>query len=124
MSEITPDKPEIANPFDQILTDCQHDPSKIQDRYESHRTTRDAHFKAKLLSPDFPGWQADEILYKLYTQAINAEKDNKNPFVDPRNNLNLYADHHHKSGNWWLISRQTSKTLRHPFGLHRRIPCT
>ncbi|KAE8393278.1 RNA ligase/cyclic nucleotide phosphodiesterase [Aspergillus alliaceus] len=88
MSEITPDKLEITNPFDQILTDCQHDPNKIQDRYESHRTNRNVQSKAKLLSPDFPGWQTDEILHKLHTQE---KEDDETLFVDPRNNFTLYA---------------------------------
>ncbi|KAE8353064.1 RNA ligase/cyclic nucleotide phosphodiesterase [Aspergillus coremiiformis] len=80
---ITFNTPEIANPFDQILTDCQYDPNKIPDRYENHRTKRNAQSKSKLLSPEFSGWQTDEILHMLHTQ--------ESPFVDPRNNLTLYA---------------------------------
>ncbi|KAE8383328.1 RNA ligase/cyclic nucleotide phosphodiesterase [Aspergillus bertholletiae] len=91
MSEITLNKLEIINPFEQILTDCQHDPSRIQDCYENHRTNRNAQSKAKLLSPDFPGWQTDGILHKLCTQAATAQRNNAPAFVDPRNNLTLYA---------------------------------
>ncbi|KAE8358377.1 RNA ligase/cyclic nucleotide phosphodiesterase [Aspergillus caelatus] len=91
MSEITSSKPEITNPFEQILTDCQHDPSKVQDCYEDHRTNRNAQSKAKLLSPDFSGWQTDEILRKLHAQAANTQRDNEPSFVDPRNNFTLYA---------------------------------
>ncbi|KNG86011.1 60S ribosomal protein L44 [Aspergillus nomiae NRRL 13137] len=91
MSEITSSKPEIPNPFEQILTDCEHDPIKVQDRYENHRTNRNAQSKAKLLSPDFSGWQIDEILRKLHAQGTNAQRDNEPSFVDPRNNFTLYA---------------------------------
>ncbi|KAJ1712364.1 hypothetical protein COH20_008471 [Aspergillus flavus] len=91
MTEITSSKPDIINPFEEILTDCQHDPRKVQDRYENHRTNRNAQFKAKLLGPDFSGWQIDEILRKLHAQATDTQRDNGPSFVDPRNNFTLYA---------------------------------
>ncbi|GAB1199855.1 hypothetical protein APSETT444_009214 [Aspergillus pseudonomiae] len=53
--------------------------------------SRNAQSKAKLLSPDFSGWQIDEILRKLHAQGTNAQRDNEPSFVDPRNNFTLYA---------------------------------
>ncbi|KAE8145475.1 60S ribosomal protein L44 [Aspergillus avenaceus] len=91
MPETNLEMPKITNPFDQILTDCRHDPREIQDRYETHRSTRNAQFHTKLLSPGFSGWQTDEILYKLATQATKAPVDDEVPFVDPRHNLALFA---------------------------------
>ncbi|PWY70431.1 hypothetical protein BO70DRAFT_321741 [Aspergillus heteromorphus CBS 117.55] len=73
------------NPFDQLIIECQDDTTQIHARYETHRTNRNAQYRTKLLSPDFPGWQIDEILGKLHRQPTDP------PFVDPRHNLTLYA---------------------------------
>ncbi|PYH95738.1 hypothetical protein BO71DRAFT_350572 [Aspergillus ellipticus CBS 707.79] len=76
------------NSFDQLILECQDDPTQIQTRYEAHRTNRNAQYKAKLLSPEFLGWQVDEILQKLHAQSTDPQAP---PFVDPRHNLTLYA---------------------------------
>ncbi|EAW06317.1 uncharacterized protein ACLA_080010 [Aspergillus clavatus NRRL 1] len=79
------------NPFDELISDCQDDPVKIQHRYEAHRSTRNAQSKATLLSSNFIGWQVDEILSKLHAQSFGPSSEDELPFVDPRNNLNFYA---------------------------------
>ncbi|KAL5364880.1 RNA ligase/cyclic nucleotide phosphodiesterase [Aspergillus floccosus] len=91
MTRIADSSLQKVNPFDQLLTDSQNDPTSVQTRYETHRSDRNAQYKAKLLSPDFPGWQADEILSKLHAQETNAVSAGESPFQDHRNNLNLYA---------------------------------
>ncbi|GAQ47187.1 unnamed protein product [Aspergillus niger] len=78
---------EEANPFDVLIAECQDDPKQIQARYEAHRSNRNVQYREKLLSPDFKGWQVDDILKKLHASA-NGETL---PFVDPRHNLTLYA---------------------------------
>ncbi|GLA29327.1 hypothetical protein AnigIFM63604_006529 [Aspergillus niger] len=60
---------------------------QIQARYEAHRSSRNEQYKERLLSPDFTGWQIDDILRKLQAGA-NGETL---PFVDSRHNLTLYA---------------------------------
>ncbi|OOF90343.1 hypothetical protein ASPCADRAFT_212055 [Aspergillus carbonarius ITEM 5010] len=77
------------NPLDQLIIECHDDPKQIQTRYETHRSNRNGQFKDKLLSPDFKGWQIDEILRKLHAHA-DADGETR-PFVDPRHNLTLYA---------------------------------
>ncbi|KAL6232953.1 hypothetical protein BDW75DRAFT_216426 [Aspergillus navahoensis] len=91
-----------TNPFNQLLFDCQDNPSVIQARYETHRTNRNAQFRDKLLHADFPGWQIDEILRKLVTQSKTQHENAVSAagpaptmapvnFADHRHNLNLYA---------------------------------
>ncbi|KAF9885287.1 hypothetical protein FE257_013088 [Aspergillus nanangensis] len=80
-----------TNPFDILLADCHDHPTEIQGQYDTHRSRRNALYKAKLLSDDFPGWQADEILYKLHRQSTNGIKNGEGRFQDHRNQLNLYA---------------------------------
>ncbi|PKY05279.1 60S ribosomal protein L44 [Aspergillus campestris IBT 28561] len=82
---------EKINLFDQLLVESQHDPNQLQERYENHRSHRNAQYRTKLLSPAFPGWQADEILSKLHSQTTNPNHSHDAPFIDPRNNLNIYA---------------------------------
>ncbi|KAF7158598.1 hypothetical protein CNMCM5623_003658 [Aspergillus felis] len=79
------------NPFDELISECQGDPAKIQAQYETHRSTRNAKSKAHLLSPDFAGWQVDEILKKLHVQRTIPSHESQTPFIDHRNNLNFYA---------------------------------
>ncbi|PLN76039.1 60S ribosomal protein L44 [Aspergillus taichungensis] len=74
------------NPFDQLLVESQNDSTQLQERYENHRSHRNAQYQTKLLSPAFPGYQIDEILSKLHSNDSHDE-----PFIDPRNNLNIYA---------------------------------
>ena len=72
-----------------------YDQSQLQERYENHRSHRNAQYRTKLLSPAFPGCQVDEILSKLHSQTTNPTTNPNDshdvPFVDPRNNLNIYA---------------------------------
>ncbi|THC92352.1 hypothetical protein EYZ11_008168 [Aspergillus tanneri] len=92
MTKVTSNTAQAANPFDQLIVDCQNNPTQIQNRYETHRSDRNKRFKAELLSLDFAGWEADEILRKLYVQATKASTDNNDtPFVDTRNNLSFVA---------------------------------
>ncbi|KAH3635426.1 hypothetical protein KXW67_006109 [Aspergillus fumigatus] len=79
------------NPFDELIFRCQGNPAKIQTQYEAHRSTRNAKSKAHLLTPDFPGWQVDEILKKLHVQTTIPSHEGQTPFIDHRNNLNFYA---------------------------------
>ncbi|GIC84990.1 uncharacterized protein Aud_000817 [Aspergillus udagawae] len=79
------------NPFDELISKCQGDPAKIQAQYEAHRSTRNAKSKAHLLSPDFAGWQVDEILKMLHVQKTLPSNESQTPFIDHRNNLNFYA---------------------------------
>ncbi|TKA73875.1 hypothetical protein B0A55_04480 [Friedmanniomyces simplex] len=61
------------NPYDGLLEACNHDPvnnAQIQARYTTHRTTRNAQQRVKLLAPDFPGVSVDEILAKLEDPSI------------------------------------------------------
>ncbi|KAL5003444.1 RNA ligase/cyclic nucleotide phosphodiesterase [Aspergillus recurvatus] len=87
-----------TNPFNQLLLDCQDDPSVIQALYETHRSNRNAQFKDKLLHARFSGWQVDEILCKLVAQSKAQNEDAVSAptlapvnFTDRRHNLNLYA---------------------------------
>ncbi|KAK1141470.1 hypothetical protein N8T08_009010 [Aspergillus melleus] len=79
-----------GNPFDQLVLECQNDPTEIQSRYETHRRTRNERFNIALLSRDFNGWQTDEILQKLHAQETGGGSDGED-FVDPRHNLNISA---------------------------------
>ncbi|GAQ06880.1 hypothetical protein ALT_4201 [Aspergillus lentulus] len=79
------------NPFDELISKCQGKPAQVQAQYEAHRSTRNAKSKAHLLSPDFTGWQVDEILKKLHVQTTIPSHEGQTPFIDHRNNLNFYA---------------------------------
>lgn len=58
---------------------------ELQARYETHRSTRNAIQKAKLLDPNFASFNCDEILAKL-------EGPKRDPgFVDPRYCLVFWA---------------------------------
>ncbi|RJE26243.1 hypothetical protein PHISCL_01401 [Aspergillus sclerotialis] len=82
MAQIT-----LENPFQQLITDCDGDSGLLQDRYEAHRSARNAQYAAKILSPNFSGWQVDGILKKLHENSNNRESQ----FVDTRNNLAIWA---------------------------------
>ncbi|OTA39761.1 hypothetical protein BTJ68_00268 [Hortaea werneckii EXF-2000] len=53
------------NPYEGLLEACGNDATRVQERYETHRTNRNALQRAKLLSPDFSGVTVDEILAKI-----------------------------------------------------------
>jgi hypothetical protein len=57
----------------------------LQSRYEHHRVNRNAQQAAKILAPDFAGWNLDEILMRL--DGPTKEEG----FVDPRNCLVIWA---------------------------------
>lgn len=79
------------NPFQQLISECDNDPTRLQARYETHRSARNAQFKTTILSPDFPGWTVDEILSKLHAQETGKNGKAEEPFIDHRNNLAFYA---------------------------------
>ncbi|KAF7137103.1 hypothetical protein CNMCM5793_007116 [Aspergillus hiratsukae] len=76
-------KPTISedNPFQTLITETNDDAS----RYENHRVNRNAQQAAKILAPDFAGWNVDEILTRLDGPA------KEEGFVDPRNCLVIWA---------------------------------
>lgn len=57
----------------------------MQSRYENHRVNRNAQQAAKILAPDFAGWDLDDILTRLDGPA------KEEGFVDPRNCLVIWA---------------------------------
>jgi hypothetical protein len=57
----------------------------LQSRYENHRVNRNAQQAAKILAPDFAGWNLDDILTRLDGPA------KEDGFVDPRNCLVIWA---------------------------------
>lgn len=58
---------------------------QMQARYSTHRTTRNAQQKEKLLSPDFTGLILDPILQRLEDPTIQPG------FTDPRHCLVFWA---------------------------------
>ncbi|KAH8602230.1 RNA ligase/cyclic nucleotide phosphodiesterase [Bisporella sp. PMI_857] len=73
------------NPYDALIEACQNDPSLIQSRYETHRSTRNGQQKEKLLAPDFSGLIIDPILQKLQHPSLEPG------FQDPRHCLVFWA---------------------------------
>ncbi|OJJ50481.1 hypothetical protein ASPZODRAFT_147991 [Penicilliopsis zonata CBS 506.65] len=73
------------NPFQQFICDCADSPARIQEAYETHRSTRTARFRAKILAQTFTGWEVDEILKDIL------DPDNDGQFIDHRNNLAFWA---------------------------------
>ncbi|KAL1982356.1 hypothetical protein VTN96DRAFT_1387 [Rasamsonia emersonii] len=69
---------EGENPYQALIAASNNDPVQLQARYATHRTTRNAQQKAKILDPSFPGWTLDETLAKL-------DGPNRDPtFLDDR----------------------------------------
>ncbi|KAG2026577.1 hypothetical protein GB937_001358 [Aspergillus fischeri] len=73
------------NPFQTLLTETNNDAAQLQSRYENHRVSRNAQQAAKILAPDFAGWNLDDILMRL--DGPTKEEG----FVDPRNCLVIWA---------------------------------
>ncbi|EHL03493.1 hypothetical protein M7I_0438 [Glarea lozoyensis 74030] len=73
------------NPYDALIEACKNDPAQIQARYETHRVTRNAQQKAKIIAPDFEDLLIDPILKKLEDPSIEPG------FMDPRNCLVFWA---------------------------------
>ncbi|KAK2625088.1 hypothetical protein QTJ16_005457 [Diplocarpon rosae] len=74
-----------ANPYEALLEACDNDPALLQARYATHRTTRNAQQREKLLSPSFTGLILDPILQRLTDPSIEPG------YVDPRNCLVFWA---------------------------------
>jgi vesicle-fusing ATPase len=72
----------FANPYDALLEASQNDSRNLQERYSTHRTTRNAQQKAKLLAKDFSGVIVDPIL-----QLLEDGKSVEEGYVDPRHCL-------------------------------------
>ncbi|KAF7898307.1 hypothetical protein EAF00_004753 [Botryotinia globosa] len=79
------DTAKYANPYDALIEACHDDPAEIQAKYATHRETRNAQQKAKILAPDFQEMILDTVLQKL-------EDPNIEPgFEDPRHCLVFWA---------------------------------
>ncbi|QKX59063.1 uncharacterized protein TRUGW13939_06193 [Talaromyces rugulosus] len=66
------------NPHQPLIEAANNDPLQIQERYSTHRTTRNGNQKTKILDQSFAGWTLDPILAKL-------DGPNKDPaFIDER----------------------------------------
>lgn len=106
------------NPYDVLIDACESDPvccsppecsdvftnhniphqTRIQKAYETHRTTRNAQQRAKLLSPGFAGVIVDKTLQELeHVRCVReipelAGQAKRSPeLVDPRNCLVFWA---------------------------------
>ncbi|KAF2722313.1 hypothetical protein K431DRAFT_293479 [Polychaeton citri CBS 116435] len=97
----TPNKTD--NPYQDLIEICENDPSKIQEKYDTHRTNRAAAQKAKLSSPDFSGVLPDVILAKL------EDPRNHPGFQDPRNCLVFWA---HPPPSVRVLAAEIQKRLK------------
>jgi hypothetical protein len=96
--------PVPENPFQRLITACNDSSvlaallntlkdrinyiqAQLQGHYEAHRSARNAQYRARILSPDFPGWQVDEILKRLHESSSEGDA----PLIDTRNNLSFWA---------------------------------
>ncbi|KAF2764204.1 hypothetical protein EJ03DRAFT_282499 [Teratosphaeria nubilosa] len=61
------------NPYQGLIDASGNNATRIQERYEAHRTKRNSQQRHKLLASDFPGLIADEILAKLEDPTIEPE---------------------------------------------------
>jgi vesicle-fusing ATPase len=86
----------FSNPYDALIHDAGDNPvampryihrliltpkAELQARYSTHRSTRNAQQKAKLLDANFPGPSIDPILLRLSDATVEPG------YVDPRNCL-------------------------------------
>lgn len=81
-----------------VYHDLPHLQALIQRAYETHRTTRNAQQRAKLLSPSFAGIMVDKTLQELeYVHCVRdvpelTGQPRRSPaLVDPRNCLVFWA---------------------------------
>ncbi|KAH8151828.1 uncharacterized protein LAJ45_03820 [Morchella importuna] len=95
-----PGTPPPPTPYDTLITACHDSPPLIQHAYETHRTTRNAHQGAQLLSPSFTGMSVDPILQELVYAAGThripeleaAAREKRRPDeIDTRNCLTFWA---------------------------------
>jgi len=70
--ELTLIDPKSINPYDALIENCDNDPAKIYNAYQTHRHTRNANQRARLLADDFPGITIDPILRELEYVKGNA----------------------------------------------------
>ncbi|EXJ56486.1 hypothetical protein A1O7_06830 [Cladophialophora yegresii CBS 114405] len=82
--------PATPNPYDGLIIACNGDPRLIQERYATHRLTRNAQQKEKILGDDFRGWVLDEHLVKLDGPQKDAS------YIDPRHCLVFWGRPPHK----------------------------
>ncbi|CAN9346808.1 unnamed protein product [Alternaria alternata] len=72
----------FSNPYDALIAACEDDPTRIQEKYELHRTTRNQQQKAKMLDANFQGVNIDPILLRVHDTAVEpGYKDPRNCFV-------------------------------------------
>ena len=76
------DTSKFSNPYDALLEASDNSSTQLQARYSTHRSTRNAQQKEKLLSSDFQGVIIDPIL-----SQIEASKSTELSFEDPRHCL-------------------------------------
>ncbi|KAI5821123.1 RNA ligase/cyclic nucleotide phosphodiesterase [Pyronema omphalodes] len=91
---------EFENPYDALIEACENDPAQIQKAYQTHRITRNANQRARLIASDFPGVTVDPILRELEYLRDNSavisafpvgyEKRHESA-IDPRNCLVFWA---------------------------------
>ncbi|KAF2649387.1 hypothetical protein K491DRAFT_200908 [Lophiostoma macrostomum CBS 122681] len=75
----------FSNPYDALLSACNNDSTEIQNRYLTHRTTRNAQQKKKMLDESFDGVSIDPILLRLSDPTVEPG------YVDPRHCLVFWA---------------------------------
>ncbi|KAF2688014.1 AAA-domain-containing protein [Lentithecium fluviatile CBS 122367] len=68
----------FTNPYDALIAASEDDPAQLQARYTTHRTTRNAQQKVKLLDENFPGPSIDPVLLRLSDPTLEPG------YVDPR----------------------------------------
>ena len=73
------DTSKFANPYNALLEASENSLQNLQERYSTHRSTRNAQQKEKLLDPTFSGVIIDPIL-----SQIEASESSEPPFEDPR----------------------------------------
>ncbi|KAI9753983.1 MAG: hypothetical protein M4579_004913 [Chaenotheca gracillima] len=76
---------DFENPYDAFIQTANGDDAQIQSRYETHRLTRNAQQRAKLLDANFSGVTIDPILKKLEDPSIEPG------YRDPRHCLVFWA---------------------------------
>ncbi|MCJ1477900.1 transport between ER and Golgi ATPase protein [Lambiella insularis] len=77
--------PLTKNPYDALIDASRDNPKEIQDRYQTHRLTRNAQQRTRLLDPGFSGVSVDPVLARL----LNPEEFSD--FKDPRHCLVFWA---------------------------------
>jgi len=79
------DTSSFFNPYDALIHVSNDETKQLQQRYDTHRTTRNDQQKEKLLDPKFSGVIVDPILLRLHNPTVEPG------FVDPRHCLTFWA---------------------------------